>query len=260
VEIVTPVVVADATWIPTIDKFWSVVNLHFEFRCDTSCGFHVHISPSSGEYDVRQLRRIAKAVVLWERNTAQCAPPSRQDKVMAFCKSNIKGDVPAGRQLQTHGSSRGLRRVFRYIDLQYSHDAIVDYVCPDKYRAWNFLPAKEGGHGSFEFHRAPGVFNAKKAKHWIAFTMAFVDMAMRLSLDSIVRRLAKQKHRSEAPSQTTFDDFLLASAERIGVWSQLDPRLHQLDEPRTLHITTMLPDHLEWLRRFDDDYRESVNS
>ena len=237
---------------------------HFELRRDTSCGMHIHISPREGNFDMGQLRCIAKAVVLWERDTARCAPLSRDDHAQDFCLSNVRGRVPVASELRMHGPLRGVRHAFRHID-HASRDGIVDYVCPDKHRAWNFLPARETGHGSVEFRRPPGVITAKKAKHWIAFTMAFVDMAMRTNLGRIARWLPKYRHRSRARGMTSrpminFEDLLLTSAERLGVYSILDPRLRQSDEPRSLHITMMRLDYFDWLRRFDSDYHLSVNA
>ncbi|KAF2188329.1 hypothetical protein K469DRAFT_703837 [Zopfia rhizophila CBS 207.26] len=167
-------------------------------------------------------------------------------------------------ELRIHGPLRGVRHAFRHID-HASRDDIVNYVCPDKHRAWNFLPARETGHGSVEFRRPPGVVTAKKAKHWIAFTMAFVDMAMRTYLGRIARWLPKYQHRRHTAGTTSrptfdFDDLLLASAESLGVLSIFDPRLRQSDEPRSLHITMMRSDYFDWLRRFDDDYHLSVNA
>ena len=119
---------------------------------------------------------MAKAVVFWEPSTAKCAPLSRQDEVQDFCKSNIAGTM-VGQVLENYGLVQGLQLAFEHID-RAGVNEIVRYVCPDKYRAWNFLPCKTGGTGSIEFRRPPGVVTAKKTKHWIAFTMAFVDMAV----------------------------------------------------------------------------------
>ncbi|KAI0834478.1 putative amidoligase enzyme-domain-containing protein [Hypoxylon sp. FL0890] len=62
VEIVSPVLVADAMWAKKIDLLWSTLHQYFEFRKDTSCGFHVHISFREGHYTIGQLRNVAKAV------------------------------------------------------------------------------------------------------------------------------------------------------------------------------------------------------
>lgn len=225
---------------------------------------HVHVSAAQGRFDIDQMRRIAKAVVLWERDTARCAPPSRDDRVQNFCLSNVRGSVPAARSIQSHGPVRGLKRAFGHID-RASRNDIVEYVCPDKHRAWNLLPARETGHGSVEFRRPPGVATSKKAKHWIAFTMAFIDMTLRSNLDRISRRLSRYRLQRRNPdtaleSSLNFDDLLLASANRLGVYSTLDPRLRQLDEPGSLHITMMRPDQVSWLQRLDDDYHLSASA
>jgi hypothetical protein len=263
VEIVTPVIKADVTWTKTIDQFWSIIHKHFDLRRDTSCDMHIHISPAQGLFDLDQLRCIAKGVVLWERDTARCAPPSRDDKIQSFCLSNVTGAVPAARPLHTRGPLRGLRLTYQHID-NASRNELVDYVCPDKHRAWNFLPARESGHGSVEFRRPPGVVTSKKAKHWIAFTMSFINMALRTNLDRLVRRLIKLHVQRRNPDtvgiSVDFEAMLLASAETLGIRATLDPRLRQLDEPRSLHITMMRPDQVSRLREIDKDYHLSANA
>ena len=136
VEIVTPVIQANAAWVSKIDKLWSILNQHFEYCRDTFCGFHVHISPVTQPYILEQIRQLAKAIVLWERATAECTPPLRQDRVLGFCKSNVCSSVPVTFQLDTHSSLRAHQAAFDYID-KATRDQIVDYICPDRYRAWN---------------------------------------------------------------------------------------------------------------------------
>ncbi|KAF5253253.1 hypothetical protein FANTH_1849 [Fusarium anthophilum] len=68
---------------------------------------------------------------------------------------------------------RGLANLFATIESLDRND-IVDLISPSKFYAWNFLPSRTDGHGSIEFRRPPGVIGAKKTKHWIAFTLAFV--------------------------------------------------------------------------------------
>ena len=110
-------------------------------------------------------------------------PPSRQDRVLGFCKSNLCQPVPVAIPLDTHSIWRGHQVAFNYIDNP-TRDEIVDYISPDKYRAWNALPSKQYGSGSIEFRRASGVVTAKQAKHSIAFTIAFIEMAMQFNPDN----------------------------------------------------------------------------
>ncbi|KAL9036712.1 MAG: hypothetical protein Q9180_004139 [Flavoplaca navasiana] len=190
VEVVSPVIVADESWTKVIDKFWSVILEHFELRRDTTCGFHVHISTRRGNYTLEELRMMAKAVVFWEPATKRMTPWSRHDECLDFCKSNILADVPVNDVLRTDGPLRGLVTAYSNID-RCDRDAIIDYICPDKYRAWNFKPAKTGGSGSIEFRRPPGVVDAKKAKHWIAFAMTFVDMAIQFNPSALADHMAQ---------------------------------------------------------------------
>ena len=257
-EIVSPLIIADAIWVQVIDTFWSVLLQHFELRRDTSCGFHIHTSTATGNYSLAQIRMMAKAIIFWEPATARCAPDSRQDRILGFCKSNIKYPVPVASYLSGPGPLRGLQYAYDYIDTL-GIDAIVDFICPDKFRAWNFRPCRTGGHGSIEFRRAPGVVTAKKTKHWIAFTLAFIEMAIQFNPSF----LAGQVQSAPRLSQISYPDFeeqLLACAKRLGVYPQLDPRLRQSDEPKTLHITTMSPRELRLLQHIDPEYTFSPNA
>ncbi|KAL8730745.1 MAG: hypothetical protein Q9181_004551 [Wetmoreana brouardii] len=250
VEIVTPVIRATPDWVSLIDRFWSVLNQYYECLRDTTCGFHVHISPVTKSYSDDQIRQLAKAIVFWGPATAECAPPSRQDNVQDFCKSNFDADDP------TTGSLRGHGDVFQYID-NASRDEVIKFVCPDKYRAWNLLPSKFRGSGSIEFRRAPGVETAKKAKHWIAFTMAFIEMAMQFNPNDLARYAQSNPVLHDLTFQH-FESTLLDCARQIDVYVQLDPRLRQPDNPRTLHITTMQKDRIRILQQLDKDHHKSV--
>ncbi|KAH3908047.1 hypothetical protein HBI56_150000 [Parastagonospora nodorum] len=121
-------------------------------------------------------------------------------------------------------------------------------MCPDKCRAWNFLPAKDTGHGSVEFRRPPGVVNSKKSKHWIAFAMAFIEMAMQQGTS--IEQLGNQR----PARQDNFDALLLGAARSIDEYATLDARLYQSDEPTSLHITMMNDQQLGYLLRIDKDY------
>jgi Putative amidoligase enzyme len=123
---------------------------HFEFRRDTSCDFHVHVSTSSSGYSIDQLRLMAKAVCFWEPAATRCAPPSRQDRINQFCSSNIKGCMVYDR-LRQDGPLRGLYEAYRIIDSFSTRDEIVDFICEDKYRAWNSYRARRANLEALSF-------------------------------------------------------------------------------------------------------------
>lgn len=251
-EIVTPVIVADGNWTGRIDRFFSILQKNFDFRRDTTCGFHVHASFSHGSYTLQQLRNMAKAVAFWEPATARCALPSRQDRIRGFCKSNLERTGSIFQRLTDSGPLRGLVPVVTQID-NLGRDEVVSCICPDKYRAWNFLPSRIGGHGSIEFRRPPGVVNAKKAKYWIAFTMTFLDMAVQFNPESFAETVGRTE-RVRDIRHPVFEDQFLECARRLNTYEILDPRLRQLDEPRSLYISNMTEKKLGLLQDLDPDY------
>lgn len=89
--------------------------------------------------------------------------------------------------------------------------------------------------------------------------MAFVNMALQTNFDRIVRHLERF---SDSPlrSMSAFEDLLRMSAEELDVFSILDARLRQSDDPRSLHITMMGPGLFNWLHGFDNEYHMSENA
>ena len=108
---------------------------------------------------------------------------------------------------------RGYDEACRFID-NASRDEIIDYVGPDKYMAWNIQPIE--GSGSVEFRRPPAVTGAKPAKHWIAFTMAFVEMAMQFCPDRFARYVRANPELHDL-SFVDFETRLLACAQKLGI-------------------------------------------
>lgn len=248
-EIVSPILLADDSWTAIIERMWSALTAKFECRQDSTCGFHVHISFNNGEYSLAQLRNIAKAIVFWEPATARCAPLSRRDAATSFCKSNIKAPLIAD-ILRQHGPLAGLSRVYERIE-ELPRDEVIEFISPSKHFAWNMIPAKDGHPGSIKFRRPPGVINAKKAKHWIAFTMSFIWMATRFDLQNFVERSAASTATIGEIIHPDFLSRMAASARELGIDAVLDPRIQQKDAP-TLHITIMTIASFQWLRQHND--------
>lgn len=136
---------------------------------------------------------------------------------------------------------------------QTPRDELVRLVCPDKYRAWNFLPAREGKAGSIEFRRPPGVSTAKKAKHWVAFTMSFVYLAIRANPSCLSSRVQESVGLDSIHHPDFLED-LLHCARELGIDDQLDVRLIQPDDVDRLHITMAQPEAVAWLRSLNLGY------
>ena len=60
-------------------------------------------------------------------------------------------------------------------------DALIDLIGPARCLAFNFLPARHDGLGSIEFRRAPGVWDQRTTENWLAFALAFWQLASEFS-------------------------------------------------------------------------------
>jgi hypothetical protein len=95
--------------------------------------------------------------------------------------------------------------------------------------------------------------------------MAFVEMAIQFNPAQVFHRPSLRNGELSGPSDSDsfeskcFETYLLACAKQLGVYVQLDPRLCQVDNTRSLHITTLDNEALEWLQQQDPDYHYSVN-
>ncbi|KAI1322547.1 hypothetical protein F5Y16DRAFT_413188 [Xylariaceae sp. FL0255] len=143
-----------------------------------------------------------------------------------------------------------------HIHISCSRQQIVDIMCPnrEKYFAWNLLPSGDGGSGSVEFRRPPPVATAKKAKHWIAFTMSFVHMALRASPETLAAKIAEAERWGDV-SHPDFQEDILKSARELGIDFQLDVRLCQEDDVQRLHFTMINEAARTWLQSLNLGYK-----
>lgn len=190
---------------------------HFAVRLDTTCSTHIHLCWAHGSHTVEELRSLAKAVVFWEPATAHCAPPSRQDRATAFCCSNLKPPVLAA-IFRQHGPIRGLPVAFKAFD-DADRDEVINLVCPSKYIAWNFKPARSGGPGSIQFRRPPGVASAKKMKHWIAFAATFAQLTLKGDVEKMAQRMIEAEGRWETVHHPNFVKEMERCAWGIGLYT-----------------------------------------
>jgi hypothetical protein len=160
--------------------------------------------------------------------------------------------------LREKGPLRGIEAVFGMLD-KLSRDELIDFICPGKFYAWNLQPSKEGKSGSVEFRRAPSVVSSKKAKHWVAFTMAFVWMSIKFESKKFIDAWATAGNNYRSIFHPDFQQQLLYSARDIGEYWNLDTRLLQIDDVANLHITMMSEQGFSWLSDKGLGYNWSTN-
>lgn len=167
-----------------------------------------------------------------------------------FCESNIKSPK-IKHYLQQHGPIRSLPFIFDKID-EATRDEVIELISPDKNRAWNLRPAKEGKAGSIEFRRPPGVASAQNAKHWIAFTMAFVYMAICANPSKLSQSI-QDMQSFEDISHPDFLDDIKRFASELGIVQQL--KLDQPDDIEKLHFSILSNEGKMWLRSLNKGYQ-----
>ncbi|KAI0600512.1 hypothetical protein F4775DRAFT_68213 [Biscogniauxia sp. FL1348] len=120
------------------------------------------------------------------------------------------------------GLLKDLETILNKLD-ELDRDDLIDFICPGKHLyAWNLQPSKEGKSGSIEFRRAPSVVTTEKAKHWIAFTMAFIWMSLKFESQRFIDSQADVREHFRRVFQSDFQRQLLNSAQDIGEHWNLD--------------------------------------
>lgn len=101
---------------------------------------------------------------------------------------------------------------------------------------------------------------SKKAKHWIAFTMAFIWMSIKFEPKRFIKAWTKAQGNNHAVHHPDFQEQLLYSARDIAQFWNLDSRLLQVDNVADLHITMMSQEGFDWLRQKGLGYTWSKNA
>ena len=164
-----------------IKLFWDAFHEVFEQENNNqSCGSHVHIKPGDRSYNMKDLRSIAYAVVVYEKHVLEFLPEERRNH--HYCNPNTEVS-PRLRQIFRRGRSKA-----SYNDLQ---EQILDIDTPedlctfmqgdqeDNRRVlWNFSNVRSSdGIGTIEFRGGPVLHTATRTIYWIEFAVGFILLA-----------------------------------------------------------------------------------
>lgn len=159
--------------------FWRAFDEVFEQEIDNeSCGSHVHIKPGGQGYDMKGLRSIAYAVVIYEKHVLAFLPEKRRNHT--YCQPNTE-------------VSPTLKWIFRYGRSKSSYDDLrtqINHIhTPEELRTfmqgdqegnrrvlWNFSNVSSG-IGTVEFRGGPVLHSAHRTIHWILFAVGFILLA-----------------------------------------------------------------------------------
>lgn len=163
-----------------IKEFWYAFDKTFEQEIfNESCGSHVHVRPMGLGYDLEELRKIAYAVVVYEKHILEVLPEERRDH--HYCEPNTKVS-PKLRQIFRHGRNRSSFNDLR--DQIYDVETLEE-LCTlmqgnqdDNRRVlWNF-DNLTGHKGTIEFRGGPGLHDARMTIRWILFAISFILLAI----------------------------------------------------------------------------------
>lgn len=195
------------TWESKLQLVWEVLKNGFETSTNDDCSTHVHISPAGQDtaFTLGQAKKIAKAVVYYERCVDSIMPDKRRVKL--YCRSNRYTSAFDGKEMP---------EVFEMIDAIPSTEKLAllmnIYKEPGmflKFFRWNFENLRPGMKGTIEFRQPPGSVDDQDSRFWILFTRAYVHAAM-LYGDKIDPAKPVQDLR-------VFRDFILDGAKDAGM-------------------------------------------
>jgi len=161
-------------WRYQIQELWTFLDSFARVEANSSCGTHIHVSPPLGvDWHIEYLRRIAKTLIHFEPAIEVLLPEHRRSNLWA--KAN-RADHP---QFKVRTVQQAWTRIDTCQDIPELVALINPKVRPtdedyDRYYAWNFTNLLEGGIGTIEFRRPPGVTKMDSCICWIEFTVAFV--------------------------------------------------------------------------------------
>ncbi|KAJ8132833.1 hypothetical protein O1611_g788 [Lasiodiplodia mahajangana] len=198
IELASRIFHTNEDWDEEVGHVWSVLTRRFEIKSDESCGTHVHISVQDGEdakhsptiYDLDQLRRISKSVVIYEDAVTQLVPEDR--KSCHYCTSNVRVPNTLLNDKYTLQLDHATSEIFEWINGFKEEPTVMSNMSPvsrhapqheeapgfgGRYVSWNFTSLSK--QGTIEFRRAPKSVSKEDTWAWAGFALCFVANAIR---------------------------------------------------------------------------------
>ena len=179
-EAVSPKLDTSRKWEDEIDAFWDAMRAVFHMpRRVLRCGSHVHVSPSGGSFQLKELKSIALAVVYFDEQVQQVLPKGRRN--YHFCVSNKSHSKRLkGKNINTVAES--IWSAQKKTDLV---EIVQGSSKSDRPVLWNFhnvtvMPfTDEPAIGTVEFRGGRCLRGPVRTKRWISFAVAFIILAIK---------------------------------------------------------------------------------
>jgi hypothetical protein len=189
-------------WHWHMDTVWYVLSTKFQTSSTHQCSTHIHISPSEGSWTLAQVKRVAKAVLYYERSIDTLLPPERRQTIWA--QSNRHNHITKDQSMATLFSWIDGASTIPYIalimcafskDSEYGQGVGKTADFPHYTFRWNFKPLTGGSKGTIEFRQPPGSSSAANTKLWVTFAASFIQGAV-LFAEMSTSRPAGQRAKS----------------------------------------------------------------
>ncbi|RPB09921.1 hypothetical protein P167DRAFT_547679 [Morchella conica CCBAS932] len=177
VEVATPILLGDQfEWV--IPEMCTAINdavkrqgATIDLSPESECGLHVHIGIQERHYTLGELKRIAKAVVIFE-DVMEIHHAAHRRASADYIKSNRAAEQLKGlsivqmiEKLESATTSNGLLHMIN-----------SDPDHPDKHFKYNLTATKK--FGTVEFRQAEGSIDATKILEWIRNVVTFIIGAL----------------------------------------------------------------------------------
>jgi hypothetical protein len=187
-EIVSPVLTTTDGITKILSEFWEAMSVGFEVQKEKSCGGHVHVTPARRDkcFTLTELQTCAFATIVAEHMVHSILSASRRDNKYCTVNSRCAGGgwarTAAGGV--TKASIKNARMLISRTSTKASLRAYMQN--PEKvgrYVLWNFanITPQQGGSsctGTVEFRGGSQFLNPKTTLKWIAFVVAFIQLAL----------------------------------------------------------------------------------
>jgi hypothetical protein len=183
IELVSPTFKAftGSTWRSNVEAVWNFIQQNYKITGSGLCATHIHISIDP-DHTLRDIKRLAQAVIQFEPALEALVPPERRHNV--FAKSNWLDSPGLGRK----GLSR--RDSITAVGQASDFDQLMALLQPlhelDREFAWNFYPLFTDTK-TIEFRKPPVSVTQDEALSWAEFAISFVHASIRCESSNLLK-------------------------------------------------------------------------
>lgn len=174
----------NAAWRISVNQIFDSLT-KFNIKTNKSCATHVHLSPMSEPWRMKDLHKLGCCILFFEDAMENLYPENVRQNEYAVA-NGVDNPAFGARAL---GTPKGLQNCFRAIFKTETKDEFIHLlnkggtpaVPYKRYYGWNFTNLTSDGIGTVEFRRPPGVTQSDTCQNWVDLAVAFITAATGIS-------------------------------------------------------------------------------